>query len=149
MIWNVVRWCFLCALPLIFLDGTAQTGFYLTYPCKDESPDIITIDRSKKNVCVTANPIVAASDLQSLSRPISIGNDLYFDIHLTEKGYKKLQQVYSVSALILFKVQNRAVFLMDTEKDRLAGTIRVYITGKDTALLHGLLAEEIENLAEQ
>ena len=135
---------------LICFGGFAQTGFYLTYPCKEGTADIVKMDRTRKGVCITRNPIVTASDLHSVSRPIEIGNDFFFDIKLTEQGFNKLEQVYPITALIVFMVRDQVVFLMDTKKDQLAGTIRVHIVGrKDVLGSHSVLSDEIDRAKDQ
>lgn len=108
------------------------------------------MDRNRKGVCITKNPIVTAADLHSVSNPIEIDNDFFFDIKLTERGFSKLEQVYPITALIVFRVHDQVVFLMDTKKDQLAGTIRVHIVGrKDVLESHDLLSKEIDRAKNQ
>lgn len=130
---------------VISVCGFAQSGFYLTYSCKEGDAGILKIDRTRKGLCATSQPIVTVADVHSVSQPIELGTDFFFDIHLTERGFLKLEQVYDLTKVIVFKVDDQPVFLMDTEKNRLAGTIRVYIGGRrDVAQIHAALARELE-----
>ena len=129
---------------LISFSGFGQSGFYLTYPCKEGNADILKFDRTRRGLCVTSQPIVTFSDLHSISQPVEIGNDVFFDVQLTEQGFKKLEQVYPITSVIVFMVRDQVVFLMDTDKHHLAGTIRVHIVGrKDVEELRAILSQEI------
>ncbi len=130
---------------LLAIGGFGQSGFYLTYPCKEGSAEIQKFDRNKKDICLTAEPIITTSDIFSLTQPVRIGNQVFFDLYLTDRGVRKLEQVYGIADIIAFMVGDKVLFLLDTEKDRITGTIRVHIVGrKESVPLHAELLQEIE-----
>lgn len=111
-------------LLLFFLTNTVygqetSAGIYLTLECTHEMTREPVMGRSKKFVCLTKQPIITYREFESISelQQLPTLNYVFFDLQLSEKGFRTLRKVASsINSELALVVDNRVVFVVDPKE---------------------------------
>lgn len=127
------------------------TGFYLTVDCAKKSQSETALVTGKTS-CITNKPILKIEDFESISGLMEISplHMVFFDLVISAKGFKMLQQLESVMSKNNFAlvVDDRLIFVIDkANTDLHSRAFRVIGTLRNNAIsnVHKKLSAQIAN----
>ena len=109
----------LCA-RVSFTVAQAETGLYFTVPCaKSQVPSSVVLNKSEK-VCTTKQAVLGINDFEFISEIQHAHTVVYFEIRLTDKGFRKLSALLSRIpgsdiALVINKEVVSVIYVKQTE----------------------------------